>query len=188
MQVVNGGSGPVPPLPSENHECPDCGFTYPLVSVSDSCADVEQVPSGVRRAIAGMTSEVLRARPSFRGWSTTEYICHLRDIYATSTLRVHYAKVAEHAAVEPMFNNIRAQRFRYNDRDVATVVAELDDNVHGFLEVVATVQDADWERTLERLPGEIRTIRWLVRNAAHEGVHHVRDIERIIADLRRGVQ
>ena len=121
------------------------------------------------------------------GWSAAEYVCHLRDVYATSTLRVHFARLSENPTVEPMFNDVRAERFRYNERDVAPVVAELDHTVTGFLEEVAAVRDSDWERTFERLRGEIRTIRWLVRNAAHEGVHHVGDIQRVIADARQEI-
>ncbi|MGH3358688.1 MAG: hypothetical protein ACRDO7_07775, partial [Nocardioidaceae bacterium] len=57
------------------------------------------------------------------------------------------------------------------------VLAELELTAAGFLEEVARVHADGWERTATRLPGEVRTARWLVRNAAHEGVHHAMDIE-----------
>jgi hypothetical protein len=37
----------------------------------------------------------------------------------------------------------------------------------------------DWRRIGTRLPGEQRTARWRVRQAVHEGVHHLGDIRRI---------
>jgi hypothetical protein len=40
-------------------------------------------------------------------------------------------------------------------------------------------KDGDWDRIATRLPGEDRTARWLVRQAMHEGIHHLGDIRRI---------
>jgi hypothetical protein len=47
-----------------------------------------------------------------------------------------------------------------------------------FLETVyASI--SGWDRIATRLHGEQRTARWLVRQAMHEGVHHLADIRRI---------
>lgn len=35
-----------------------------------------------------------------------------------------------------------------------------------------------WDRLVTRLPGEHRTARWLVRQAMHEGQHHLDDISK----------
>lgn len=50
-------------------------------------------------------------------------------------------------------------------------------NVAGFLDEVA--RTSDWDRLANRLPTEVRTARWLVRQAAHEGMHHLRDIAEV---------
>jgi hypothetical protein len=75
-----------------------------------------------------------------------------------------------------MFNDLRARRFGYDRHDVAAVLAELDLLVPGLLDEAARFTDADWDRVGTRLPHEERTARWLLRQAAHEGVHHVQDI------------
>jgi hypothetical protein len=41
------------------------------------------------------------------------------------------------------------------------------------------MEERVWDRIATRLPGEDRTARWLVRQAMHEGVHHLGDIRRI---------
>jgi hypothetical protein len=78
--------------------------------------------------------------------------------------------------LEPMLNDLRVVRFRYNDRDVSATLAELADNTAGFIDEAARFSDEEWDRTAIRLPGEERTARWMVRQAMHEGTHHVRDI------------
>jgi hypothetical protein len=83
--------------------------------------------------------------------------------------------------LEPMLNDLRARRFRYNERDLAPVLAELADAAAGFVDEVDRVRPGGWGRTATRLPGEERTALWLVRHAAHEGLHHVGDIEELTA-------
>ena len=105
-----------------------------------------------------------------------EYVCHLRDVYASSTIRLHRVRTEDDPVLEPMLNDLRARRFRYHDRDLHAMLDELAAVVAGFLDETWRVAGRDWERTATRLPGERRTARWLVRHAAHEGMHHMRDI------------
>jgi hypothetical protein len=75
-----------------------------------------------------------------------------------------------------MFNDLRAARFRYVNRDAESVVAEIADYASGFIEEAGRMPEPGWDRSLRRLPGEIRTARWLVRQTLHELVHHLGDI------------
>jgi hypothetical protein len=76
-----------------------------------------------------------------------------------------------------MLNDLRARRFRYRERDVSPVLEELAVCAAGFCDEIARTRD--WDRLVTRLPGEERTALWLVRQAMHEGVHHVRDIRAV---------
>lgn len=89
---------------------------------------------------------------------------------------LHRARTEDQPALEPMLNDLRARRFRYNERDVDAIVDELAANVAGFRDEVARVRPDQWELVVTRLPGEQRTARWLVRQAMHEGQHHLNDI------------
>jgi hypothetical protein len=75
-------------------------------------------------------------------------------------------------------------RFRYNDCDLAATLDELAAAAAGFCDEVARTGERDWDRVGTRLPGELRTARWLVRQATHEGVHHLGDIRRFGETLR----
>jgi hypothetical protein len=83
----------------------------------------------------------------------------------------------EHRPVlEPMLNDLRAARFRYSHRELSAVLAELSDDVAGFTDEAAKFSEDDWDRVATRLPGEERSARWMIRQAMHEGTHHLRDI------------
>jgi hypothetical protein len=82
-----------------------------------------------------------------------------------------------------MLYDLRAVRFRYNDRDVTPVLAELADNVAGLIDEAAKFSNEAWDRVATRLPGEERSARWMIRQAMHEGTHHVRDIAAVARRL-----
>jgi hypothetical protein len=124
-------------------------------------------------------------RPGPALWTVAEYVCHLRDVYVTFTIRLHRTRTEHQPALEPMFNDLRARRFRYNDCDLAATLDELATAAAGFCEQIARTKEEDWNRVATRLPGERRTARWLVRQAMHEGVHHLGDIRTIGETLGR---
>jgi DinB superfamily len=170
----------VPPLQAEDHVCAGCAMAYAEVSVEQAVQQIAVVPYQVRTAVAAIAAsgrpEVLRRRPDPTTWSVTEYACHLRDVYVTYTIRLHRARTEDRPVLEPMLNDLRARRFRYNERDLAAVLDELGTAVTGCCEEARRNQGEQWDRTVTRLPGEERTARWLVRQALHEGLHHIADI------------
>jgi hypothetical protein len=173
----------VPPLQAEDHVCAGCAMAYGEVSVEQAVQRIAVVPDQVRTAVATVAvsgrPEVLRRRPDPTTWSVTEYACHLRDVYVTYTIRLHRARTEDRPVLEPMLNDLRVRRFRHNERDLAAVLDELAAAVTGFCEEARRNQGEQWDRTVTRLPGEERTARWLVRQALHEGLHHVADIRRV---------
>ena len=169
----------LPPLAAEDHTCADCALVYSEISIEDAVSVIVGVPSAVREALSAIPTGARRVRPGQQVWSVAEYLCHLRDVYVTFTIRLHRVRTEHRPALEPMFNDLRARRFRYNDCDFEATLDELAVAAAGFCEQVARIKAGDWDRIATRLPGEDRTARWLVRQAMHEGVHHLGDIRRI---------
>ena len=169
----------VPPLAAEDHVCQDCGVAYPDVSVERAAEVIGAVPASFRAAVAAIPSDAYRRRPEAGTWSVVEYLCHVRDVYATYTIRLHRARTEHEPVLEPMLNDLRARRFDYLHRDVEAVLDELEANAAGFRAEITRTPSGSWERQVSRLPGERRTARWLARQAMHEGVHHLRDVERV---------
>ena len=173
----------VPPLADEHHVCADCGLAYPDLDPDAAVELIGGIPAEARAAVGASSPDKLRRRLSADEWSIAEYVCHLRDVYITSTIRLHRARTEDRPVLEPMLNDLRARRFRYNDANLDAVLDELDAAVSGCLDEVRRFQARDWDRVVTRLPGELRTARWLIRQAAHEGRHHLGDISRINASM-----
>jgi hypothetical protein len=51
--------------------------------------------------------------------------------------------------------------------------------VDGCLDEASKFRPTDWQRVVTRRAGEQRTAIWLIRQAAHGGRHHLRDIARV---------
>ncbi|GLZ48451.1 hypothetical protein Acsp06_46360 [Actinomycetospora sp. NBRC 106375] len=166
----------LPPLTTEDHVCEPCGMRFADLSIEGAAELVAATPARTREAVEALDPARWHGRPAPDVWSVAEYVCHLRDVAMTFTIRLHRVRTEDRPALEPMFNDLRARRFRYDDHDVAEVLDELDTVTPGLLREVARYGDADWDRVCTRLPHEQRTARWLLRQAAHEGVHHVADI------------
>ncbi len=166
----------LPPLADEEYSCEVCGVSYAQVSVERAVEVIGRLPEVVWEAVQSGPLEARRLRLAPEQWSVAEYVCHLRDVYATYTIRLHRARTEHQPVLEPMLNDLRARRFRYNERDVNAVLDELTATAAGFCDEVARNGPDHWGRLVTRLPGESRTARWLVRQAMHEGQHHLQDI------------
>ena len=166
----------VPALAAEDHSCPGCGVSYLDLTTATALEAIARVPARVRAAIDSVPASQRRTRRCPHRWSVTEYAVHLRDVYAVSTIRLHRIRAEHRPVLEPMLNDLRVRRFRYNELDLTAVLAELTRNVDGLQEEAGRLAPWDWSRVATRLPGETRSALWLLRQAAHEGHHHILDI------------
>jgi hypothetical protein len=169
----------VPPLAAEDHLCATCGLAYAEITRDDAVRTITGLTGELTSIINGLADDALHRRPDAGGWSITEYVYHLRDVYITYTIRLHRTRTEQDPVLEPMLNDLRAHRFGYTDRDPWNVIDELAATADGFCDEVALTSAADLQRTATRLPGEQRTAYWLIRQAMHEGVHHLADIRRV---------
>jgi hypothetical protein len=92
---------------------------------------------------------------------------------------LHRSRTEDCPALEPMFNAVRAARFGYNDLGPQHVLSELYAYGRGLRAEIAGLTAADLTRPVRRHPDEQRSALWLVRQAAHETVHHIGDMRRL---------
>lgn len=173
----------IPAWVVEDHHCADCDLSYPALTVAAALELSSGHPHSSRPPSKRPPSKRWRTRPDSQTWSVTEYACHIRDVCATSTIRLYRARTETDPLLEPMLNDLRATRFRYNDLELAGVLTELANNATGLVEEASRNESADWQRTASRQPGETRTALWLLRQAAHEGCHHAGDIATVGSSL-----
>ncbi|BBX65357.1 hypothetical protein MSAS_45310 [Mycobacterium saskatchewanense] len=176
-------SASLPPLAAEDYVCEPCAMAFSETEIDEAVNIIGGLPVALREAVHAIPPGARRKRPEADVWSVAEYVCHLRDVYVGFTIRLHRVRTEDQPAFEPLFNDLRARRFRYNQCDIAATIDETAAAVAGFRDEVARMREGDWDRIGSRLPGERRTARWLVRQAMHEGVHHLGDIERFGSEL-----
>jgi hypothetical protein len=176
----------LPPLAEPDHVCLVCSMVYADVTPAAAVAIVRTLPGQYRATVSPFSPEAVRGRPDPMTWSVIEYVCHVRDVHVAFADRIRLALVADHPAFEPLGNDRRAERFRYNDADVPTTLDELELAADQFIELVTTLGADDWQRTARRLPGEDRDVLWMVRQTAHEAMHHLGDIENVASRLSGG--
>ena len=173
------GNMPGPALPAwvgEDYACDRCGLDYPRVTVDDVVRAIQVLPEQLRTAVDAVAPLARRQRPAPFSWSVAEYACHVRYVLVSSTIRLHRGRTESAPAVDPMFNDLRAELFAYNQADLSAVLAEVTAVAAGLRAEISRMTEADWNRVVLRQPGEQRTTRWLARQALHEGVHHLADI------------
>ncbi len=166
----------VPPLAAEDHVCADCVMDFGRTTVGDVREIVAAVPGRARDLTEAHDDEAWRAPGPDGAWSAAEYLCHVRDVYAVFTIRLHRARTEDDPALEPMLNDLRARRFDYAHAALGPAIDQLGAHVVGFLAELDRVPEDAWARPVHRYPEEGRTVLWLARQAAHEGRHHLRDI------------
>jgi DNA-binding HxlR family transcriptional regulator/uncharacterized damage-inducible protein DinB len=169
----------LPPLAPEEHTCTSCSMSYAETDIAAAADLLDSLPARYRRSVDGLSPATLRRRPEPGTWSITEYLCHVRDVFHVYTDRITRTLTQEQPVLEPMYNNRRAEQERYNDQDAAEVLDALTERAVALKTLITSITPEQLHRTATRLPGEQRTLLWLVRQAAHEGIHHLGDIERL---------
>jgi len=166
----------LPPLFGEEHACETCRLAYPDLAVDRCLGLVADATAALVELLPALADQVPRRRPQPEVWSPVEYACHVRDVLLTFAVRVHRGVVEDRPALDPMYADWRAERFGYAATRLDVLLAELTSAAAGFAAEVRSVPDDAWERLVVRRPEEVRTVRWLVRQAAHECVHHLADV------------
>jgi len=130
--------------------------------------------------------DVLRLRPAPEVWSALEYACHVRDVFLVQRDRLYTALVEDTPTFTPMHRDARVTLARYNAQDPAEVAEQLATAAR----LVAQAFEALDARQLARLciyrfpaPAE-HSLLWVGQHTVHEGEHHLRDIEAVLARVR----
>src|SRR5689334_12661763 len=173
------GAMELPPLAGADHVCAACGLAYPSMAPALAAGMIRTAPAAYRAALAGVPDAVARRRPDPATWSMVEYLCHVRDVFVVFAERIELARAEDRPAFAPLGNDERAVRLRYGEADVAATLDELAAGATRLAALIGSLRDADWGRTATRRPGEERDVLWMARQAAHEGRHHLADIERV---------
>jgi hypothetical protein len=168
--------------------CPECGLDYDTIQPPDALVAIKSFPRRYREALSGVLEDdadegLVRRRPDPKTWSALEYTAHVADLFEAFADIVHRMYVEDRPTLTLFDPDERAAQARYNEQDPNEVLARLDQAAQRLAAEVARVDPNAWARTAVFPWGE-RDLLTMVRNAVHEGSHHLRDVNRVLDAAR----
>ncbi len=159
--------------------CERCGLDELELPIGDAFDAFRSFPRRFTEAVAGVDDAALRVRFSPEVWSIVEYLVHVREVF--ELLAMSIPLVLERPGVS--FPNIDLPEIDVGEASASRPEWVMDRNLalDGITRACAQFlgfadQSAEaWERSFT-LGDAAHDAGWILRHAAHEGVHHLRDI------------
>jgi hypothetical protein len=155
-------------------------WKMPEVRLMNVAAAIDEYLAGpelLRRAVAGMTPEQLRARPVAGKWSTQEVVCHIAEyepIYADRMKRVIALNDPELLKGDP---GLFALRLAYDCRQVEEELALIELTRKQMAHILRALMPEDFQRRgVHSRDGSV-TLEELLRRITGHIPHHVRFID-----------
>lgn len=169
--------------------CPDCGLDYDAISPPDAVVALRTMPRRYRSAVAAALEDdadegLIRRRPDETTWSALEYTAHVADLYELFTTIVRRMFDEDTPTIAFWDPDARAAEQQYNAADPVAVLDRLDAATATLVAAVERVDGDSWRR-MATFPFGDRDLLTMVRNAVHEGSHHLRDAT-VSLDAARG--
>lgn len=166
--------------------CPVCGLDYDTINRIDAVVALRSFARRYRETLQAVAAEDggdarLRTRPTPATWSAVEYTAHVGDVLQDLASALRAMVRQDRPTIESDFDPDRAAEERgYASRSVDQVLDELAAGAAAVVDAVEGLGDEEWARTGTFPFGE-RDVLAMVRNAVHEGSHHLRDVEDVLA-------
>jgi hypothetical protein len=168
--------------------CDECDFSYDELARDAIALAIRQLAERYVARLSPVPADVahdlrLRAHPISGAWSALEYACHVRDVLAVQRERIQQAQVEDTPEFVPMGREERVVNDRYNEQSPATVAAELAAAAEAFADDLDELDAASWQRTgVYSWPTrEDRSVEWIAVHTVHELLHHLKDIDDLLA-------
>ena len=154
-------------------QCIECGFD---ASMFDPARTAEALRDQVRRWIAVLEREDVRARPRPGVWSPLEYGCHVRDVFRKFDERLKLMLETVDPAFENWDQDATAVEDRYEMQNPKTVAQELYEAGLSLATQFESVNQDQWMRRGFRSDGSVFTVDSIAKYLMHDPVHHLWDV------------
>jgi DinB superfamily len=134
-------------------------------------------PTVLRKAVAGMTREQVRARPVAGKWSTLEVVCHLADFDPILADRMKRIIALERPPLFGADENRFAAALAYHDRDLEEELAIIERTRAQLARILRTLPDEALGRVGVHNERGPLTLEQMLTMATRHIPHHVKFIE-----------
>jgi hypothetical protein len=171
--------------------CAQCHFVYEDLEAEATPGALRHSAREIRERLGTLLNEPggverLRTRPEPETWSPLEYAGHVRDVLLVQHDRLYQALLEDAPAFTPMHRDERVRLGGYNDEDPATTATEVTIAADLFARVLSRLDATGWaRRCIYNFPGPTEVdVVWLARHSVHEVVHHLLDIDDVLARVK----
>ncbi|HEY5272221.1 MAG TPA: DinB family protein [Acidimicrobiales bacterium] len=169
--------------------CAQCHFVHEDLPADEAPGALRHGAREIRERLGTLLDEpggveLLRTRPEAETWSAIEYAGHVRDVLLVQHGRLYQALVEHLPVFAPMHHEERVILGAYNDEDPATTATEVTIAADLLARVLSRLNISEWSRRcIYPGPTEVDVV-WLARDSVHEVVHHLLDIDDVLARVR----
>ena len=148
----------------------------PDITQEDREAYIEAIaaaPAALREACKGLTQDQLDTPYREGGWTVRQVIHHLFDSHANAWIRFRLALTEDHPRVTA-YNE--ADWAELADTFVTPVEISIDllEGLHRrWVDLLGSLQESQWQRTLDHPEHGSMTLDMLLQNYAWHGAHHI---------------
>jgi uncharacterized damage-inducible protein DinB len=144
-----------------------------MATLAELLGDYEAGPGLLRKAVADLTPEQLRARPVEGRWSVLEVVCHLADFEPVLADRMKRVLALDKPLLMGADEKLFATRLAYHDRDPAEELAVIDATRKQMARVLRAAPPDVGQRVGVHSERGTLTLEQLLAGAARHIVHHL---------------
>jgi hypothetical protein len=131
----------------------------------------------LKKAVAGLTPEQLKARPVPGKWSTLECVCHLADFEPILADRMKRIIAEEKPLLIGADEKHFAAALAYDDRELTQELAIIENTRKQMAKILAKLPAAAWQRQGVHNERGLLTLEQMLANAIRHIPHHVAFIQ-----------
>jgi len=168
--------------------CEECSFDWDL-AIDEVLGTLRSFPHAYRSRLDRFRDApdtgVIRRRPSPEIWSALEYAVHVRDVIDFYAGRIDHVLNETRPQMTGAEFSSMPERCEYLKQDPALILDEIDRQSVQVEDLLRSLTSDQWERVGIGTDGGERTVLELARRLAHDGQHHLLDLDRLDAVLLR---
>ena len=174
------------PIRTPGADCARCGFEARTVSPADALAAIRSFPRRYRRQLQDALLDldfgdrIITTRPN-GSWSALELTAHVRD--ALHVFEKRMQRIVQEDAPSLADAELEVPPTTAHDQGVELVLATLLSTSDEFARAASRVSGDDWIRK-GTLGGADVSALDVLREAVHDGAHHLRDLENVLTAAR----
>jgi hypothetical protein len=136
-------------------------------------AEIEQAPTHLRAAVAGLSSEQLETPYREGGWTVRQVVHHVPESHMNSFIRFKLALTEDEPTIKPYYEDRWAKLADVDAVPIEISLALLE-NLHArWVPLLNSLAPADWQRTFRHPEIGLMTLEKNLALYSWHGRHHV---------------